>query len=146
MSYQFVFIRFSICLQCKISESSVFYIFFPRKVSHHKVRKVCSQFFKKTSDRLGLEGLKSPKVRFLGFWKNLIHLDMIFWLSTKVPMFFWLFAKTTCLQKILFLIYGPKTWKQIRLQDSLNCNISQRTWGMKLNFWIWLEVQESTKY
>ena len=44
------------------------------------------------------------------------------------------------------MIYGPKAWKQIRMLDSLNYNISQKTWGMKLGFWIWLEVQESTKY
>ena len=70
VSYQIGFIRFSICLQCKISGSSVFSIFFPHKVSHHKVRKVLSQFSIKTSDRFGLEGLKNPKVRFLGFWQK----------------------------------------------------------------------------
>ena len=28
------------------------------------------------------------------------------------------------------------------MQDSLNHNISQKNWGIKLNFWIWLEVRE----
>ena len=37
VTYQFGFIRFSICLQCKISGSSVFSIF-SHEVSHHKVR------------------------------------------------------------------------------------------------------------
>ena len=64
----------------------------------------------------------------------------------KVPMFFCTFCKNSMFPKIWFLNYGPKTSKQIRMQDSLNHNISQKTWGMKLNFWIWLEVQESTKY
>ena len=32
------------------------------------------------------------------------------------------------------------------MQDSLNYNISQKTWDMKFNFSLWLEVQESTKY
>ena len=36
-TYQFGFIRFSICLQCEISGSSVFSIF-SHEVSHHKVR------------------------------------------------------------------------------------------------------------
>ena len=37
VTYQFGFIRFSICLQCEISGSSVFSIF-SHEVSHHKVR------------------------------------------------------------------------------------------------------------
>ena len=38
VSQQFGFVRFPICLQCKISGSSVFSIF-SHEVSHHKVRK-----------------------------------------------------------------------------------------------------------
>ena len=38
VSQQFSFVRFPICLQCKISGSSVFSIF-SHEVSHHKVRK-----------------------------------------------------------------------------------------------------------
>ena len=44
VSYQFGFNCFFICLQCKISGSSVFSIF-PHKVSHHKVRKVMDSRF-----------------------------------------------------------------------------------------------------
>ena len=36
--------------------------------------------------------------------------------------------------------------EKIKMQDSVNYNTSQKTWGFKLSFWIWLEVQESTKY
>ena len=123
VSYQFGFNHFSIWLQCKISGSSVFSVFFPHKVSHHKVRKVWSKFLKKASDAPCLVGLKSPKLRFLGFWQKSYPFRYAFF-STKVPMFFWLFAKTTCLEKTWFLIYGPKTWKQIRMQNFLKYNIS----------------------
>ena len=44
--YQFGLICFSICLQCKISGSSVFSIFF-HEGSHHKVRKVMEPNFLK---------------------------------------------------------------------------------------------------
>ena len=44
VSYQFGFVRFPICLQCKISGSSVFSIF-SYEVSHHKVRKVTDPNF-----------------------------------------------------------------------------------------------------
>ena len=43
-----------------------------------------------------------------------------FCFGTKVLMVFELFAKTTCLGKIWFLSYGPKTSKPIRMQGSLN--------------------------
>ena len=45
VSYQFGFFCFSVCLQCKISGSTVFSNFFPHKVSHHKVRKVMGPNF-----------------------------------------------------------------------------------------------------
>ena len=47
VSYQFGFVRFPICLQCKISGSSVFSVFFSHKVLHHKVRKVMDPNFQK---------------------------------------------------------------------------------------------------
>ena len=41
VSYQFGFVHFPICLQCKISGPSAFsVVFFFHEVSHHKVRKV----------------------------------------------------------------------------------------------------------
>ena len=113
LSYQLGFICFSICLQCKISGSSVFSIFFPHKLSHHKVRKVWFQFLKTTSDRLGLGGLKSPKVIFLGFWQKSYPFRYVFLIQHESA-------------KVIFTF----------------CNISQKIWGMKLNFWIWLEVQK----
>ena len=65
VSYQFGFVRFPICLQCKISGSSVFSVFF-HEVSQSK-KSNGSQFLKISSDGLGLEGLRVSKVRFLGF-------------------------------------------------------------------------------
>ena len=146
VSYQFCFIRFSICLQCKISWSSVFSTFFPHNVSHHKVRKFDPSLWEKSSDRLDLEGLKTPKVRFLGFSRKSYPFRYAFLLQHERVYVFMTFCKNNMFTKIWFLSYGPKTWKQIRMQDSLNYNISQKTWGVKLNFLLWLKVQESTKY
>ena len=50
-------------------------------------------------------GLKVPKVRFLGFGKNDIHL------AQSANVFFVLFAKTTCLRyevEFLDMIRGPR--------------------------------------
>ena len=59
-------------------------------------------------------------------------------------MVFWLFAYTTCLGKMWFLSYGRKTPRPLRIQDSLNYNISQKSWGMELNFCAWLDSIEVT--
>ena len=112
VSYQFGFFCFSICLQCKISGSTVFSNFFPHKVSHHKVRKLMGPSFWKKFRLAWLGGFKRSQSKvFRVFAKILIHLDMLFYFSTKAPMFFWRIAKTICLQKIWFLSYDPKTSK-----------------------------------
>ena len=68
---------------------------------------------------------------------------MLSYFNTKCQCFFLYFLPKQHVCKNLVL----ELWsKNLRMQDSLNHNISQKTWGMKLNFWIWLEVQESTKY
>ena len=92
---------------------------------------------------LGLDRLKVLKIRFLGFWQKSYPFRYTFLLQHEVPMFFLYFLPKQHVCKNLVL----ELWsKNLRMQDSLNHNISQKTWGMKLNFWIWLEVQESTKY
>ena len=103
MSYKFSFVRLSIQSVCNArSLDHQLFLYFFHKVLHHKVRKVADPRFwkKKGLDWLGFEVSKSlkngPNKRFLGFWENLIHLD-VFYFSTKVRMIFWLFAKTTCL-------------------------------------------------
>ena len=45
VAYKFGFVHFSICLQYKISETSVFYIFLSHEVLYHKVRKVTHPSF-----------------------------------------------------------------------------------------------------
>ena len=114
VSYQFGFNRFSICLQFKISKSSVFSIFFPHKASHHKVRKVWSQFLKKTSDRLGLDDLKSPKVRFLGFCRqNTYPFRYAFLIQheSQCFLFFLTFYKNNMFAKNLVLDLWSKNLK-----------------------------------
>ena len=61
--YQFGFAPFPICLQCKISGSSVSSIF-SHEVSYQIKKSDRSQFLKISSDGLGLESLKVSKVRF----------------------------------------------------------------------------------
>ena len=49
----------------------------------------------------GLEGLKVPKLRFLGFWQKSYPFRYTFLFQHEVPMFFFFvpFTKRTCLQK-----------------------------------------------
>ena len=114
VSYQFVFIRFSICLQCKISESSVFSIFFPHKVSYHKVRKVWSQFFKKTSDRLGLEKkayLKKPQSKDFRVLEKSYPFRYDFLTQHKSANVFLTFCKNNMFAKNLILDLWSKNLK-----------------------------------
>ena len=58
-----------------------------------------------------------------------LHFDKsIFHSYVKVLMVLKLYAKTIWLRKIWFLSYAPKTSRLIRVQDSLNYNISQTCW------------------
>ena len=131
MSHKFGSAHLFIHLQCKISRSSVCFYFFFRKVRYHKVTN--SSFWKQI--QMGSKSSKSPKngpkISFLG---SHIHFYIRFCFSKKFLMVFQLFVKRRCLGKILFLVYGPKTSRSIRTQDSYNCNISQISWGIKLNF------------
>ena len=45
VSYRFGFICFSICLQCTICRSYVFFYFLSHEVTHHKVRKLMDPSF-----------------------------------------------------------------------------------------------------
>ena len=42
--------------------------------------------------------------------------------------------------------WGPKTSKSIRMQDSLNYNISQMSWNLKFNFRMWLDIHKRNKF
>ena len=77
-----------------------FFLFFSHDVSHNKVIKVIDpSFWKKVQILLALEDLKSPKngpkIKFSGIWQKSYPFRYTFHFSTKVPMVFWLFAKTS---------------------------------------------------
>ena len=111
VSYKFGFVYLFICLQYKISSSSIFFLIFYHEVRPHKVIKWRILVFEKTF--MGSEGSKLPQKRFWGFSKSLIHSDIyVFCFTMKVSMVFWPFGKS--------LVYGPKTSKPIRMQDFLN--------------------------
>ena len=71
---------------------------------------------------------------FVVFAKNIIHLHMYFFLeneSTNSPLTFW---------KNWPLSYDQITSWPIRMQYSINYNVSKTNWGLKLNFWKWLTL------
>ena len=71
---------------------------------------------------MGLESSLSPKNEVSKVLAKMLstQIYMLFCFNKKVPKVFSLFARTTCLEKIGFLSYGPKTSRPIRMQDSLN--------------------------
>ena len=71
---------------------------------------------------MGLESSLSPKNEVSKVLAKILstQIYMLFWFNKKVPKVFSHFARTTCLEKIWFLSYGPKTSRPIRMQDSLN--------------------------
>ena len=143
VSYQFGLIWFSICLQCKITGSSIFSIFLPHNVSHHNVKKVWSQLFKKTSDRLGLEDLKSPKVRFLGFWQKSYPFRYAFLIQHESVNVVLTFCKNNMFAKNLVFDLWSKNLKTNQNAGFFKLQYLTKTWGMKLNFSIWLEVKKA---
>ena len=110
--------------------SFLFFWFFFHKVGHHQSKKSDGFWFSKKI-QTGSEVLKSPKndpkIRFLWFWQKsypfryafLLHYESANGLST--------FGMTTCLGRIWYLSYGPKTSRPIRMQDVFNSQIS---WGI----------------
>ena len=153
MSYKFGFVRLYICLQCKTSGSSVFFLIFFHNVRNHRVRVPVSdgsQFLKKGSNGLGgaRKFQKWPQQEVFRVLTKIFFIRMcFFYFNMQVPMVFWLFAKTTCLGKIWFFSYGSKTSRPLRMQNSLNYNISKMSWGMKLNFCSkWLDIHGSDNW
>ena len=65
---------------------------------------------------------------------------MLSFFSTKCQCFFCTFCQNYVCKNLVLELWS----KNLRMipQDSLNHNISQKHWGIKLNFWIWLEVRE----
>ena len=119
------------------------------KLDSDKTRKAAKPNFWKKKVPSSQEGPKSPKngwkMRFFGFWqKSSPFIFFVFYLIMKVLLVFQRSAKTTCLGKFWFLRYGLKTSRPIRMQDSLNCNISQRSWDLNLSFCMWLDLHKAT--
>ena len=130
----------SVCLPCKISElCHQFLLIFCMKLDSSHVRKVTKPHF------CFKKNLSLPKWGFLGFGKNLIHSYVFLFLENEVTDGVLTFAKTTCLEEIWFLSYGLKTPRLIRMQDSLNYNVSKTSWAIKLNFDMWLDIHRSNK-
>ena len=121
-----------------------FFLFFLCKVSHPNVRIVMDPSFWK---KLQI-GLACPKVRFLEFWKksySFRYTSSLQYRSAKKKNFFFdVLQKQHVCKKCGSWVMVQKP--QIRMQDSLSYNTSQKTWDMKLNSRIWLEVQEYNKY
>ena len=72
-----------------------------------------------------------------------------------LKFFFWKSLDVNCVctgysylqtYKIWLLSYGAKTSRPIRMYDSLNYNISQTSWDMKLNSCMWLEILGATNF
>ena len=99
-----LFFRPSILLECKISELA--------QLNEHKVRKTAKLEFSKWRSwgiKKAQEGSKMPqKWKFSGFDKNLINSD--------VNLYVWETSDFS---------YCQKTSRPIRMQDSVNYNISE---------------------
>ena len=90
---------------------------------------------------------KWPKMRcwvWGGGWETSNPFICIY-LNMKTLLVFKLSAKTTCLEKIRFFSYSPKTCRPIRMQDPLNYNVSKSSGGIKVSFCIWLDIHRSNK-
>ena len=88
---------------------SFFFSFF-HEVSHRKVSDG-SQYL-----QISLEGLKVPKIRFLGFWQKsypfryaFLFRYAFFFSYTNCQCFFCTFCQNNMFAKIWFLSYDPKT-------------------------------------
>ena len=80
-------------------------------------------------------GPKSPHKKVLGVSTKIWSIHMSFFYLTSHMS-----------GKILILSYGPKISRPIRVQDSFNYKFLQRSWGMKLNFCMWLYIHRSNKF
>ena len=87
VSYQFGFVSFPICLQYKISGSSVFFYFFPMKF-HIILRKKTDPNFENKFRWAWLRELKSPYGIVLRILTKVLSIKI---LHRKVPMFFFTF-------------------------------------------------------
>ena len=110
-----------------------FFYFFPWSFTSKSKRKDGFQFLQKSLDGLGLEGLKVPKVSFLGFWQKFYPFRYAFLLQHEVLMFFYF---CQCLQK-------SGSW--VMVQKPQNAGFFKTQYLTK-NLSYKVEFLESTKY
>lgn len=72
--------------------------------------------------------------------KNMVHSHVRFCLAMEVIM---AFCKNCISGKKNFC---QKTSGPIRMLDSLSYNISQKSRGIKLNFFMWLDIHKNSKF
>ena len=118
--------------------STFFFHIFCMKLDSQKERKLMKHNFWKNVP-WGHEGPEKPKNEVYGVWQT-HNLLMFFKLEYKGTNGLLTFCKNHVFGKNLVLIYGPKTSKPIRMQDSSNYNISQTSWNLKLNFCMLLDI------
>ena len=115
------------------------------KLESHKVRKMADpNFWKKhfSQTRMPQKGPKMVKIwGFQGFDKKRIDLRAFFTSIWKWQLSSNFIKKSQVKQE-----YGPKTSRRIQIQNSSNCNISKISWGLKPNFYIWLDLHRNNKY
>ena len=113
-----------------------------RKIKNKKIDE--AQFLKK-NPRQVKRAQNVPKTRFLMFWQKykpyVLGYILLEYASTNGLL---TFCKNHMFGKNLVL--GLKTSKPISMLDSLNYNISQTSWSMKLRFYMWLDIRRSNKF
>ena len=122
-----------------------FFLIFCIKLDSQNVRKKWAnpQFWKKSHWVKWSQKIPKMNEKW-GFFRVLTtfsSINMYFFLLENGSTNGLLTSKTACLRKIWFLSYVT-----IRMQASLNYNISQTSWVMKLNFCMWLDIHRRNKF
>ena len=68
-----------------------------------------------------MEGLKVPKIKFLGFWKKSYPFRYAFLLQHEGPIFFLYFLPEHVCKNLVLELWS----KNLRIQDSLNHNLTK---------------------
>ena len=83
----------------------------------------------------------APKIGCFGFLKNFVI--SFSWKKSKMEnnIFVDISPPISYLAKSWSCSYGPKRCQQIKLQDSLKCNISRKKWIMKFVFAMQINIE-----
>ena len=118
--------------------------FFCIKLDGHKLKRATKpDFLIKSAD--GSRAQKWLKWAFGGSDKNPFSFLYFF---SWIWQYLWSsnFYQNHMSGKISFLSYEKKTSRPIRIQDSLNCNISKTSWYLSLNLYMWPPIHRINKY